>query len=59
MPDLPECGNGNRHHSSGMAGAIHVDLRQRLIRDFDVQTLIRIGSCGGGMQPQVKPRCHR
>jgi hypothetical protein len=26
-----------RHHSGVSGHAIHVDLRQRLIRDFDVQ----------------------
>jgi len=40
---------------SGMGMPSMSIYANELIRDFDVQTLIRIGSCGG-MQPQVKIR---
>jgi purine-nucleoside phosphorylase len=40
---------------SGMGMPSMSIYANELIRDFDVQTLIRIGSCGG-MQPQVKVR---
>jgi purine-nucleoside phosphorylase len=49
--------NGNRVtiQGSGMGMASMSIYANELIRDFDVQTLIRIGSCGG-MQPHVKVR---
>jgi purine-nucleoside phosphorylase len=49
--------NGNRVtiQGSGMGMPSMSIYANELIRDFDVQTLIRIGSCGG-MQPQVKVR---
>jgi purine-nucleoside phosphorylase len=49
--------NGNRVtiQGSGMGMPSMSIYANELIRDFDVQTLIRIGSCGG-MQPHVKVR---
>ncbi|PWG17632.1 purine-nucleoside phosphorylase [Salibaculum griseiflavum] len=49
--------NGNRVtiQGSGMGMPSMSIYANELIRDFDVQTLIRVGSCGG-MQPQVKVR---
>lgn len=49
--------NGNRVtiQGSGMGMPSLSIYANELIRDFDAQTLIRIGSCGG-MQPQVKIR---
>jgi purine-nucleoside phosphorylase len=49
--------NGNRVtiQGSGMGMPSMSIYANELIRDFGVQTLIRIGSCGG-MQPQVKVR---
>ncbi|MBU3034644.1 purine-nucleoside phosphorylase [Tritonibacter mobilis] len=49
--------NGNRVsiQGSGMGMPSLSIYTNELIRDFDVQTLIRIGSCGG-MQPHVKVR---
>lgn len=42
-------------HGSGMGMASLSIYANELIRDYDAQTLIRIGSCGG-MQPAVKLR---
>lgn len=42
-------------HGSGMGMPSLSIYANELIRDFGVQTLVRIGSCGG-MQPQVKLR---
>jgi len=49
--------NGHRVtiQGSGMGMPSMSIYANELIRDFDVQTLIRIGSCGG-MQPDVKVR---
>ncbi|WP_375280731.1 purine-nucleoside phosphorylase [Pseudooctadecabacter sp.] len=49
--------NGNRVtiQGSGMGMPSMSIYANELIRDFDVQTLIRIGSCGA-MQPQIKLR---
>lgn len=49
--------NGHRVsiQGSGMGMPSLSIYTNELIRDFDVQTLIRIGSCGG-MQPHVKVR---
>jgi purine-nucleoside phosphorylase len=49
--------NGNRVtiQGSGMGMPSMSIYANELIRDFDVKTLIRVGSCGG-MQPQVKVR---
>ena len=53
--------NGQRKRYLQSSGRSSADISSlsiytnELIRDFDVQTLIRIGSCGG-MQPHVKVR---
>ena len=48
-------GNPVTVQGSGMGMPSLSIYANELIRDYDVQTLIRIGSCGG-MQPQVKIR---
>jgi len=48
-------GNPVTIHGSGMGMPSLSIYANELIRDFDVKTLIRIGSCGG-MQPQVSVR---
>ncbi|NBD30650.1 MAG: purine-nucleoside phosphorylase [Alphaproteobacteria bacterium] len=48
-------GNPVTIQGSGMGMPSMSIYANELIRDFDVQTLIRVGSCGG-MQPKVKVR---
>ncbi len=48
-------GNKVTIHGSGMGMPSLSIYANELIKDYDAQTLIRIGSCGG-MQPQVKIR---